>query len=520
MHGLGSFLGHLHPLWVHLPIGIFVLLGLLELAGLLSRSPRFVWLPAITPRQRAFILGIGAAAAVLAAALGWLLARGGDYDLALVGRHRWLGIATAAAAVLLLAVRRRKPLYAAALILTLALLTLASDAGGKITHGSGYITDTLPPALGRLLGMAPAPPPKPRAVRPDQAVVFADVVQPILKERCIGCHGPAKSNGDLRLDSWEMVLKGGKHGAVIKAGDLAASPLVRRIDLPGEAKEHMPPKGKPQLSDDDQTLIEWWVGAGAPRDKAVAALDPPPSVSEILAGRFGAGAPEAAPDRALILAQAAQMEASLPIMVRPLTPDGPWIDVNAHAAGKAFGDAELARLAPIAPAVQWLDLSGTAVTDAGLAALAPMRGLERLRLDQTKVTDSGLARLSRLKQLAYLNLRGTAVTDKGLDALRGLPRLRALYLWQTAVTPAAAQALGDSLIDKRRIARWKAEETELERRIQAERFDGNTGETLRPAATSLADAAAGKPATATTPATTAAPPTATPLAATPAAPQK
>ncbi len=491
MEGLGSFLGHFHPVWVHLPIGIFLLLALLELAGMLAR--RFPWLHAITGRERALILAIAAATSVLTAYLGWLLARGGGYDGALVVRHRWLGIATAAAAVLLLAVQRRPALYRPALLATLVLLTLAADAGGKITHGPDYLTAHLPPRLGRWLGIAATPAPKPRVLSPEQAAAFGDVVQPILKERCVGCHGPAKSNGDLRLDTWEFLAKGGKHGMVFKPGDASLSPLVRRIDLPVDAKEHMPPAGKPQLGDDDLTLLEWWVGAGAPRDKTVAALDPPPSVAEILAVRLGGGAPETPPDRALILGQAGAIARQLRVLVRPLSPDGPWIEVNAHAAGKSFGDAELARLGPVAPAIQWLDLGGTAVTDAGLAALAPMRHLERLHLDLTPVSDRGLERLAPLKRLEYLNLRGTAVTDRGLATLRGLPRLRSLYLWQTAVTPAAAQALGDSLIDRRRIARWKAQEAELDRKIQAERFDGNTGEALRSPITPLADAAKPSP---------------------------
>jgi len=492
---LGSFLGHFHPVWVHLPIGILVLLGLLELAGLASRSPHLAWLPAISARQRTLILAIGAAAAVVAASLGWLLASGGDYDPALIGRHRWLGIDTAGAALLLLAVRRRRWLYAPALALSLLLVTATADAGARITHGTNYLTAHLPPAMGRFLGIAVAPSSgRPVAVGFERAVAFSDVVQPILRERCIGCHGPAKSNGGLRLDSWEQLAKGGKHGPVLKPGDLAASALSRRVGLPAETKEHMPPKGKPQLSDDDLTLLEWWVGAGAPRDARVAALDLPPSVEQILTGRLGGEPAQPPPERAPTLAQATQLAGRLGILIRPLTPDGPWVDVNARPEGKAFGNRELSRLAPIAPAVQWLDLGGTSVTDAGLAALAPMHRLERLHLDQTRVTDNGLARLSHLRQIEYLNLRGTAVTDKGLAALRALPRLRSLYVWQTAVTPAAAQALGESLIDTRRIARWKAEETELERKIQAERFEANTGESLRPALKPLADAAAPKAA--------------------------
>ena len=491
--GLGAFLGHFHPVWVHLPIGILFLLGVLELAGFASRFPRLSWLPAMTGRQRALILAAAAASAILAAILGWLLARGGDFDPAQIARHRSLGIATAGATVLLLAVHRWRWLYAPALVLALLILTATADAGARITHGTNYLTAHMPPAIGRILGISGAAATgKPRAVTLDRAVAFSDVVQPILQERCVGCHGPAKSNGGLRLDTWDLLIKGGKHGVVLKPGDLGGSALARRIGLPADAKEHMPPKGKPQLGDDDLTLLEWWVGAGAPRDKLVASLEPPPSVEEILETRLGGDAAQTPPDRAATLAQAAQIAGRLGIIIRPLTPDGPWIEVNARPARKAFGDRELAGLAPIAPAVEWLDLGGTSVTDAGLGALAPMRQLERLHLDQTQVTDAGLGRLSPLRRIAYLNLRGTAVTDKGLAALRSLPRLRSLYLWQTAVTPAAARALGESLIDRRRIARWKAEEAELDRRIQAERFDANTGESLRPAIKSLTEAAAPK----------------------------
>ena len=476
MENLGPFLGHLHPVLVHLPIGIFLLLGVLETAGLASRAKIFSWLPAITRGQRTLILAIGAAVSVLTAAMGWLLARSGDYDPALVNWHRWLGVATAGAAVVLLVVSRWRRLYGPALVATLVLLVMAGDAGGRITHGSDYLTSRMPRSIGRLLGISVGP--VDRTVPFDRAAVFADVVQPILRDRCISCHGAAKNNGGLRLDSWEMLAKGGKHGPVIKPGNLAASPLLLRVDLPSDAKEHMPPVGKPQLADDDLTVLDWWVLAGAPSDKPVASLALPPVVSEVLEARLG-GAAGPPPDRAATLAAAAQIAEKLGIMVRALSPDGPWIEVNARPAGAAFGDRELALLAPVAPAVQWLDLGTTAITDKGLAALAPMRALQRLHLDQTKVTDAGLARLSGLRRIEYLNLRGTAVTDKGLPALRSLPRLRSLYLWQTAVTPGAAKELGETLVDARRIARWKNEQAELERQVQAEHFDGNTGESFK-----------------------------------------
>jgi hypothetical protein len=477
VHELVTYLGRFHPLWVHLPIGILLLLGFLELAGLVGRRMGWSWLPALSERQRTLILAVGALASIVAALLGWILARTGDYDLTQVSRHQWLGIAAAATAVVLLAAHRVRWLYPPLLAGSLVLLAVAAHAGGQITHGTDYLTARMPAALARLLGVTAHP--KAPVVSFDSVAAFQDVIQPILKERCVSCHGAAKSNGGLRVDSWDFLEKGGKHGAVLKPGNAASSPLVRRIDLAVEQEGHMPPRGKPQLTDDDQTLIEWWVSAGAPHDGRIANVDLPSSVQVILEGRV-AGEAEAPPDRAATLAAAAQISRSLGVLIRSLSPDGPWLDVNARVAGKGFDDTKLAQLAPIAGAVQWLDLGATSVTDAGLATLEPMRRLQRLHLDGVKVSDAGLDHLSHLRQLEYLNLRGTRVTDQGMPKLRNLPRLRSLYVWQTAVTPEAVQALGNALIDKRRIARWKDEEADLERRIGEEHFEGNTGEDLQP----------------------------------------
>ena len=379
LDGVGAFLGRFHPVWVHLPIGILFLLVFLELAGLASRWRRLSWLPRISEQQRTLILAAAAAAAALAGILGWLLSRSGEYDPALLARHQSLGIATALATLILLAAHRVRRLYPPALAVCLLLLTVTADAGARITHGTNYLTDRMPPAIGRFLGISPSlPPPKPQAPGLDRAIAFSDVVEPILRERCVGCHGPAKSNGGLRLDTWEFLAKGGKHGSAVKPGEPAARLLVQRIGLPADEKEHMPPSGKPQLADDDVALIEWWVGAGAPRDKAVSALDPAPSVADVLSARLGGQPAESLPGRAASSPKPPLISEKTGALIRPLAADGPWIDVNARAAGAAFGDRELAELAPVAPAIEWLDLGGTSVTDAGLAELGAMRRLERL----------------------------------------------------------------------------------------------------------------------------------------------
>ena len=74
MENMFLFLGRLHPLVVHLPIGILLLLAFIELAGYWSRFPR------LGGAQRTVILACGAVASLAAAGLGWLLAERGDFS--------------------------------------------------------------------------------------------------------------------------------------------------------------------------------------------------------------------------------------------------------------------------------------------------------------------------------------------------------------------------------------------------------------------------------------------------------
>jgi hypothetical protein len=76
------------------------------------------------------------------------------------------------------------------------------------------------------------------------------------------------------------------------------------------------------------------------------------------------------------------------------------------------------------------------VTDDVLAAIAGLRGLERLSLSETTVTDDGIAALKHLRRLRILMLNRTCVGDEGLAALSGLTRLLWLELNETNVTDA------------------------------------------------------------------------------------
>lgn len=96
-------------------------------------------------------------------------------------------------------------------------------------------------------------------------------IKPILERRCSSCHGRLKQKADLRLDAGVLILKGGKDGAVVIAGQSSASPLIQRVSSSDE-DERMPPEGKP-LTAEQIALLAAWIDAGAtfPADEKIAA---------------------------------------------------------------------------------------------------------------------------------------------------------------------------------------------------------------------------------------------------------
>ena len=469
MTDLSLFLGRFHPVVVHVPIGVLLLLGVIELVG---RFRKTLGLP---DGVRGVVLIVAVLGAVLAAGCGWLLGRDGGYDAVVLDRHRILGFVTLGLTVGLLVVRRWSQVYGVTLVSTLIVLMWTGHNGGSMTHGRGYLAEYAPAFLRPLLGGGPVGRPNPESLA--QVDVFHDVVQPVLNARCVACHGETRIEGELRLDSFAAIVAGGKHGPALVPGDPAESLLLQRLYLPLDDKEHMPPAGRPQPTDNDIAVLEWWIANEAPEQGSFLALAPDPMIVDVVAAELGLPQP-ALPDRDAMLTAARALEERLGITIRPLTATDPWLAVTARLAGDSFGDEQLAELSNIAPALHRLDLGTTAVTDVGLQQLSAMTELRSLRLDQTAVTDEGLAELAPLRRLRSLNLHSTAVTDQGLSRLATLPRLRQLYLWQTEVTPEAVDALAEQLENRRNLDRYRDQIAANQRRIATETFTPDFGATL------------------------------------------
>jgi mono/diheme cytochrome c family protein len=87
-------------------------------------------------------------------------------------------------------------------------------------------------------------------------------VEPVFKKHCVACHSGDKPADGLRLDSYAQIMGNtGKHPAVVSKKP-EKSEIVRRIR--GVSKPRMPGNGPPWLSEDQISLIERWIQAGAP----------------------------------------------------------------------------------------------------------------------------------------------------------------------------------------------------------------------------------------------------------------
>jgi uncharacterized membrane protein len=418
-----QFIGRFHPLLVHLPIGLIVLLPLLEIVGASRPSLR---------EAAGFVLQIALATCLASIVFGLFLAYGSGEVGTTVTRHMRGGIVLALELLLCLAVRRswlagQRPLLYFVL-LTTVLITLAWTAhqGGSLTHGSDYLTRYMPPILKRFLA--------PSAVSSYPNSFFVRHIYPVLDTKCVACHGTNREQGGLRLDSYESLMAGGKDGIVIAPRNPDGSLLLKNVTLPPSDPHFMPAEGRTPLTPDEIARIRAWVLAGASPDAV--------RVPGVFIAEDREEAPPPVGDYSALMDEIRKMQQSqgaklVPVSANP--PDGLILRTTDVAA--SFDDAQLAKFQRFAPFIVEAELGRTAVTDAGVETLTQFKNLRALHLESTALTGRTLGKLSSLSQLTYLNLSATRVTSDALAPLKSMPKLHHLYLFNT---PADRASTADS----------------------------------------------------------------------------
>jgi uncharacterized membrane protein/mono/diheme cytochrome c family protein len=418
-----EFIGRLHPLLVHLPIGILIIGLILYWWQSIDRTKDFN--TALKP-----IFFIGTLAAVSSCITGLILADGGDYDGTAINRHRNTGIALALISLYFWYLMRKdyygkRTNYISYSIMISLLVT--GHYGASLTHGSGFLFGG---------GAEHAYKIKP-IENVQEASVYGDVIHPIMQQKCVSCHGADKQKGKLRLDTEEFIKKGGKNGEVIKVKEDAE--LLNRILLPPDDEDHMPPKEKGQLTKDQVALIKWWINNGASFKAKVKDVPQDAAIKTSLVKLQGEQGGE---EEAVAAVELPEVDAAPNALIEQLKNSG--IVVVPVAAGSNLLQLNLLNMTDSKPETwsaiaklskqAWsLKADHKLVDNKAMTSIAELKNLRKLSLSGASVNDSAIVNLLKLSELESLNLQGTGVTAEGLMHLASLKKLQALYLYDTKV---------------------------------------------------------------------------------------
>ncbi|MEM9142461.1 MAG: c-type cytochrome domain-containing protein [Bacteroidota bacterium] len=427
------FLGRFHPLVVHLPIGFLILAVILGVTSKFESSKSAGLLLDLT-------LWLGALSAALACILGYMLSLEGGYDTDTVFLHQWGGIALAILAFALLAYRKKvkiRPLIQQLGFAVLLLLLLyTGHLGGNLTHGSSYLFQYAPNPVRKMAGL----PPKVERIDKkithiDSALVYEDVITPILDARCASCHNSDKIKGELLLTSFEGVMQGGESGASVVPGNSAESELFHRITLPQDHEDFMPPEGKVPLSKEQVGFVEWWIDSGAKANATLADLDASGEIRDKLEKYFKIGKYNTLLNNPIARIEPSVMDdlRASGFQVAPLSEDLNYLEVSAKI-GEQISENQLKKLGKAKEHIVHLDLKNSGITDESLTLVNDLPNLIRLRLDQNPITDAGVRQLADLNNLEYLNLSFTDISDASLALVANYKNLKQFYHYNTGVT--------------------------------------------------------------------------------------
>ncbi|MEM9848650.1 MAG: DUF2231 domain-containing protein [Bacteroidota bacterium] len=432
---LDTFVGRFHPLVVHLPIG-FLILGILTEWFYRSEKARpfvaFAWL-------------MGGISAFLAAFFGWLLAEEGGYEESSLFWHRWLGIALTLLSFAVYFVKSGrikvgKIGHQVINVGVIALLSLVGHLGGNMTHGSDYLIENAPSALKAILGeQETIEEQKTIDKSADSTQIYADLVEPIFKEKCMQCHNDEVQRGALNMASPAKMAAGGDHGAVFVSGNAAASELFRRVTLLPNHAKYMPLKGQP-MTFQEIKLLEWWLEEGASFEARLTEKEIPKGIQRILLENYGLDVSEKPYYEKLKIAPAseqtiAEIEAA-GFEVKPLVSGSSLLEISFKG-----NKPDVEKLLKAREQITWLDLGNTKLQDEQLAFIGKLNNLTRLRLENNLISDKGVIFLGDLEHLESLNLHHTQVTNEVINILNKMNELKRVYLWETQVTANAVDQL-------------------------------------------------------------------------------
>lgn len=437
-----QFIGHFHPVIVHMPIGIMLLGGFL----LFYQGPQLNKFDKVI--SLAFL--VGSISATLACFTGWLLAQSGEYDSVLIQKHQWVGIATAAIGWTIYFNKYKKVLA----ISLVVLIIITGHLGTTLTHGENYLFSSNKEENIEQINIIVAKKNETVLKSKDSIKivsynVYKEEIKPILQVRCYNCHGPLKQKGGLRLDSESFIKKGGKEDIVLVVNNPLKSKMYTNLVLPMEDDKHMPPKGKHQLTNQEITTIKQWIANGASFEDKIDTITN--SLKESTADSVHLM--EINKVKAVGTKLLSVVKENMPIAINNATielfknkniiltslGEGSNFIVANFINAVPFNSEDIADLKLIKNQLSVLKLSNLPIKDSDIKIISNFKNITRLNLENTAITDESITYLNQLPKLEQLNLYGTNITDESLKQLSMYKNLSVLYFWKTKVTKAGIE---------------------------------------------------------------------------------
>jgi hypothetical protein len=411
--------GRVHPLFLHIPIGVIVVVIVLVF---------FVQRLAKRKLVKALLL-FTAVTAALTALMGIVLGTEEGYDSALLNGHRIAGVITSVIAWGTYVVHSsypKKEIYKIGALATMFVLLVAGHLGSVITHGDQFV---LAPILGSEEN---------RLVVDDSTSLFRAAVYPVLESKCASCHNDNKRKGKLSMETMASLMEGGDGGVLWHRGEPGKSLLINRILLPEDHKEHMPPDGKPQLTVTEVNLLYHWVLSGADTALAWTRYSKSDTVRK-LAERLIHTGKKAGP---LYHFDPADEETVASLndpfrTVNLIARDEPALAATFYIRNQ-FQSDRLNDLLKVKEQLVDLNLDGMPITDDDCETLSKFTNLEKLNLNFSSIGPGCLQSLATLQHLKSLAIAGTKLDDAALLQFRDFPSLEKVYIWNTSVADPAA----------------------------------------------------------------------------------
>ncbi|MFL5811229.1 MAG: chitobiase/beta-hexosaminidase C-terminal domain-containing protein, partial [Flavisolibacter sp.] len=418
--------GRMHPMILHFPIVLIVLyvLWTLFFQGRISTTESEM-------QTGEWLLLLAAFTSAITALAGLFLSREEGYDAEALLWHKWEGISVSLIMVLWYAGRGRlaktKAGTITATLVSFALIIFTGHQGAGITHGQNFL-------------LAPIFPEKQQPqVLLEDAVVFNDMVKPVLQKKCMSCHNSKKAKGDLVMETEALLLKGGKDGKLWDSTAADFGLMMKRIHLPLEAKKHMPPQGKPQLTEEEMLVLTDWIKTGSDFKIKVPELAANSELRKIAERNFYTVETDdynfAAADNNTVKSLNNNYRT-----VYPLSKNSPALGAEFFGASQ-FSSQALKELVSVKEQLVSLNLGKMKVQDEDLKTIGQFHQLRKLNLSFTGITGVTLNELKSLKELKQLSLSGTAVKADALKPLSSLKQLTRLYVWNTGITEDAIKQL-------------------------------------------------------------------------------